>query len=76
MVEHTKGDEKIADLPIDGTYKLCNYCHLKLVARPATLSQILNEEHLIDQGVLEPSEPVPERACRVCHDSHTTKERE
>jgi len=75
VVAHSKGDEKIADLPVDTTYKLCDYCHQKLVARPATMSQILKSQHLVDMGVLEPGEPVPERACQVCHDSHTAKER-
>lgn len=71
---HVQGTEKIADMPQDGTAKMCALCHRKLRARPELIKQIDFAQHLIDLSVLEEGQPVPPRACLVCHDPHSPKE--
>lgn len=62
---HVQDGDKVADMAIDRSYRLCAYCHQKLVARPALLPQIDLHEHL----ELSLSEAIPEEACLDCHDT-------
>lgn len=64
LSSHVKDDEKFADMAINRSYKLCAYCHQKLVARPTSVAQINLVEHL----ELEPDEAIPAEACLECHD--------
>lgn len=73
---HAKGEEKIADMPSNRSYRGCIVCHQKLRARPQSIKQIVPRKHLEDVGVLEPGEKIPDGACLVCHNPHTTKEPE
>ena len=73
---HAKANEKTADMPSDASYRTCAHCHFKLRARPKAIKQIVTRDLLEPLGVLEPGEPIPERGCIVCHDAHTTKEKE
>jgi hypothetical protein len=58
--------EKIAEMPIRRSRELCELCHRRLDARPASFPQIDVREHLTDQGVdLSPD------ACFDCHDPHS-----
>ena len=60
-----KDDEKIADMVIDRSYRLCSRCHQQLKARPADMTQINLAEHL----ELEPGQTIPPEACVECHDA-------
>ena len=62
---HVQDDDKYRDMAIHRSYRLCSYCHQKLVARPASVPQIDLAEHL----ELEASQVIPEEACLECHDS-------
>lgn len=62
---HVKDDEKIADMVIDRSYRLCARCHQQLKARPAGMVQINLAEHL----ELEPEQAIPPEACVECHDA-------
>lgn len=67
---HVKDGKKSAVMPTNPSRQLCQGCHLKLVARPKTFPQIVPDEHLVQQGALEAGEPVPEKACSLCHPAH------
>lgn len=58
--------EKIADMPIRRTRELCELCHRRLDARPASFPQIDVREHLTAQDI----ELTPD-ACFDCHDPHS-----
>lgn len=73
---HAKDDKKIAVMPSDGSPRVCGRCHTKLRARPDTIKQIIMRDHLEELGVLDEGESIPDRGCIVCHDAHTTKEKE
>ena len=62
---HVRDDDKVADMAINRSYRLCAYCHQKLIARPATVPQIDLAEHLD----LPRSAAIPEEACLECHDA-------
>jgi len=66
LAVHASGEEKIADMPVDRSVRLCSTCHLRLIARPETMPQIDLHEHL----ELERSEPVPDMVCGLCHPPH------
>lgn len=69
---HASTEGKIADMPINRTYRLCALCHTKLLARPTEFPQVDLEAHLLDVGALETPQPIPARACLVlCHNPHS-----
>jgi len=70
LADHASGGKKTAVMPSSLSQRLCNLCHLKLVARPAAFPQIVPQDHLIATGALEPGEAVPDRACGPCHGTH------
>lgn len=65
LIAHVQDDEKIADMAVDRSWKLCGQCHQHLVARPAGMPQVNLAEHL----ELEPGEPIPAEVCLDCHDT-------
>ncbi len=65
LSSHIRDDDKYADMAINRSYKLCAYCHQKLVARPAAMVQVDIAEHL----ELAPGDAIPAEACLECHDS-------
>jgi len=66
LMLHAQGGEKIADMPIDRSQRLCATCHTVLPARPADMPQVDFWEHL----ELGRGEPIPDRVCGLCHESH------
>ena len=40
------------------------------------LSQIDFEKHLVDQGGIEPGDPIPDRVCGLCHPAHKPDKQE
>lgn len=62
---HVREDDKVADMVINRSYRLCAYCHQELVARPAFMPQIDLREHL----ELSRDAIIPEEACLDCHDA-------
>ena len=65
LTTHVKDGEVIGPMAINRSYKLCEYCHRLLLARPATVVQIDIREHL----ELGPDEAIPHEACAECHDA-------
>jgi len=61
---HVRDDEKVADMAVNRSYRLCAMCHMALRARPADMVQIDLIEHL----ELAPDEAIPVEACLECHD--------
>ncbi len=62
---HVQDDDKYRDMAINRSYRLCAYCHQKLLARPVEVAQIVLAEHL----ELDSSQAIAEEACLECHDS-------
>ena len=63
LLSHVKKDEKVSDMLIDKSKKLCLKCHEFLISRPKTFPQIELKKHLSDQGA--------EDAKAVCFDCHS-----
>ena len=59
------GLDKLADMPIDRSQRLCTICHEYLPARPKNFPQQVVVKHFEDMGVEDMSTP-----CIDCHDPH------
>jgi hypothetical protein len=66
---HIEADEKVADMPVNRTTRLCGWCHQRLVSRPKDFPQVNLSDHVIEKGG-EPAEAV----CLECHDAHNPSE--
>ena len=71
LAKHATGevkdqDTKLADMPVDKTWKLCARCHRKLEGRPETVPQIVFDSKHLKGDKLEGE------ACKSCHDPHST----
>jgi len=67
---HIANQEKIADMPIDRSRRLCAYCHRKLRARPKDMPQVSFLEHLVETKALKPGAEIPDGVCLQCHEAH------
>jgi hypothetical protein len=70
LSQHAEGGEKTADMPTWKSKELCALCHAPLVARPKDFPQVDFEAHLVDQGAMEPGDPIPDQSCGLCHPAH------
>ena len=71
LATHAVGNEKIADMRIPPSDRLCAYCHQRLRARPHDMPQIDAQEHLEQLGVIEAGQEIEPGTCIVCHDVHS-----
>jgi len=69
LSSHVKGDERVAEMRMQRSYKLCAWCHEKLVARPKEFPQVVLPNH-----VIENEGEMTEEACLECHDAHNPSE--
>ncbi len=66
---HVQGDAAVAEMLVQRTYRLCAWCHQRLVARAKEFPQVMLAEHVVENGA-EMSEAV----CLECHDAHSPLE--
>lgn len=70
LATHVEGGVKIAAMPKLASWKLCEYCHQSLSARPDVIKQVVFAKHLEDQG-LEPGTEPTGKVCFSCHKPHS-----
>ncbi len=61
---HVRDDEKIADMPVNRSHKLCGWCHERLTARPKGFPQVVLPDHVVENGG-----EMSEEVCLECHDN-------
>lgn len=66
---HAEGGEKVANMPVKGSYELCQLCHEQMSARPKDFPQVNIREHLRDQDIMV-KENIPKKICFLCHSPH------
>src|SRR5512133_858663 len=63
---HVQDGKKIADMPIEHSWKLCVRCHAKIPGRPASFPQATFDDKHLKGNKLEGF------VCLTCHDPHST----
>jgi cytochrome c553 len=70
LTTHVRDGEKVADMPVRRSYKLCARCHQKLAARPKDFPQVVLQDHVGEQGF-----ELTDTVCWECHeDAHNPGE--
>jgi hypothetical protein len=67
---HVKDGELIAKPTVERSFKLCAYCHRKILGRPAGFKQVVLDQHVHE---VSPDAKVEGKICLECHDPHSPK---
>ena len=62
---HVTNKQRVSDMSVHRSFKLCARCHRRLVARPKGFPQVVLPDHVIENG-----EEMTEAICLECHDAH------
>lgn len=66
---HVRAEERIAQMPVHRSVKVCGWCHEQLVARPKDFPQVELARHVTEKGA-----EMAEGVCLECHNAHNPSE--